>query len=67
MVELLDDDNSQFFITNTGEITKSIRKFSARREGEAQVVCPTWAPPSRMATRMLQRIFHDVFPPCNLN
>ena len=35
MVVLLDDDKSQFFITNTGEITKSIRKFSARREGEA--------------------------------
>lgn len=41
MIVLLDDDKSQIFITNTGAITKSIRKFSARREGEAQVVCPT--------------------------
>lgn len=44
MKMLLDDNKCQFFNTNTGKITKGIRKCSAGRKGEVQVACPIWAP-----------------------
>lgn len=61
MILLLDDDKSQFFMNNTGKIAKTMRRCCSRREGEAEAVCLTWAPHSRMIWEMLQGVLHVVF------
>lgn len=48
MIVLLDDNKSQFFTTSTCKILKSMKMCQEGGEGEARILCLTWALCSRM-------------------